>query len=164
MSQINFLISQNEKYASNFKDGSLALPPSKKIAVLACMDARLLVNEVLGLKIGESHVIRNAGGIATDDAIRSLIISHELLGTEEFIVINHTDCGMVTFKDDDLKKNLSYKYNSDTSNLKFYSFNNIEDNVKEQVKKIRSHPLIPKEISISGLVYDVTTGKVKQIV
>ena len=87
------------------------LPPSKKIAVLACMDARLNVNDLLGLGIGEAHIIRNAGGIATEDAIRSLIISHELLGTEEFIVINHTDCGMLTFSDQDLQKKISEKYN-----------------------------------------------------
>ena len=99
MTQLESIKSQNEKYAKSFKHGDLSIPPSKKIAVLACMDARLNVNELLGLGIGEAHIIRNAGGIATEDAIRSLIISHELLGTEEFIVINHTDCGMLTFSD-----------------------------------------------------------------
>jgi|SRR4051812_10562970 carbonic anhydrase len=93
------LISANEKYAENFKDGNLPIPPAKKITVLTCMDARISKKDILGLKLGDSHVIRNAGGIATDDAIRSLIISLELLGTEQFIVINHTDCGMLKYKD-----------------------------------------------------------------
>jgi carbonic anhydrase len=93
------LLSANEKYVENFKDGGLSIPPAKKIAVLSCMDARISVKDILGLKLGDAHIIRNAGGIATDDAIRSLIISHELLGTEEFIVINHTDCGMLKYKD-----------------------------------------------------------------
>ena len=94
----------NEKYAETFKDVDLPASPAKKIAVLSCMDARISINDILGLKLGDAHVIRNAGGIATDDAIRSLIISHELLGTEEFIVINHTDCGMLKFKDEESAK------------------------------------------------------------
>src|SRR6187551_3416274 len=106
MTQLESIKSQNEKYAESFKDGDLSMPPSKKIAVLSCMDARLNVNELLGLGIGEAHIIRNAGGIATDDAIRSLIISHELLGTEEFIVVNHTDCGMLTLNDQELREKL----------------------------------------------------------
>jgi carbonic anhydrase len=97
-------LTANEKYAENFKDGDLLATPSKKIAVLSCMDARISIKDILGLKLGDAHVIRNAGGIATDDAIRSLIISHELLGTEEFIVINHTDCGMLKYKDEELQK------------------------------------------------------------
>ena len=99
MTQLESIKSQNEEYAKSFKHGDLSLPPSKKVVVLACMDARLNVNELLGLRLGEADIIRNAGGIVTEDAIRSLIISHELLGTEEFIVINHTDCGMLTFSD-----------------------------------------------------------------
>jgi|SRR3954466_11979481 carbonic anhydrase len=95
----SYLLSANEKYAENFKDGDLLAPPAKKITVLSYMDARISKKDILGLKLGDSHVIRNAGGIATDDAIRSLIISYELLGTEEFIVINHTDCGMLKYKD-----------------------------------------------------------------
>ena len=101
------------------------------------MDARLTVENVLGLSTGDAHIIRNAGGIATDDAIRSLLISHELLGTEEFLVINHTDCGMLTFTDKDLQQKLAQKYNLDASGLRFHSFPNLEDNVRNQVKKIK---------------------------
>ncbi len=115
MTQLESIKSQNEEYAKSFKHGDLPLPPSKKIAVLACMDSRLNVNDLLGLGIGEAHIIRNAGRIATEDAIRSLVISHELLGTEEFFVINHTDCGMLTFSDHDLQKKISEKYSSNAS-------------------------------------------------
>ncbi|MGN6630464.1 MAG: beta-class carbonic anhydrase, partial [Candidatus Nitrosocosmicus sp.] len=111
------LLSANEKYVENFKDGGLPIPPAKKIAIITCMDARISVKDILGLNLGDAHIIRNAGGIATDDAIRSLIISHELLGTEEFIVINHTDCGMLKYKDQDLQKKISEKFNIDASSL-----------------------------------------------
>src|SRR6476646_11906582 len=162
MTHLESIKSRNEKYAESFKDGDLAIPPSKKIAVLACMDARLNVNELLGLGIGEAHIIRNACGIATDDAIRSLIISHELLGTEEFIVINHTDCGMLKYKDEELQKKISEKFNIDASSLKFYTFPNLEDNVKEQIKKIKSSPFFPN-VPVHGYIYDVKTGKLKNI-
>ena len=163
MTQLESIKSQNEKYAKSFKDGDLSIPPSKKIAVLACMDARLNVNELLGLGIGEAHIIRNAGGIATDDAIRSLIISHELLGTEEFIVINHTDCGMLTFSDEDLQKKISEKYKSNALGIVFHSFDNLEENVKRQVNKIRNTPFLVDAVSVNGFVYDVKTGRIKEI-
>jgi carbonic anhydrase len=155
-------LTANEKYAENFKDGDLLATPSKKIAVLSCMDARISIKDILGLKLGDAHVIRNAGGIATDDAIRSLIISHELLGTEEFIVINHTDCGMLKYKDEELQKKISEKFNIDASSLKFYTFPNLEDNVKEQIKKIKSSPFFPN-VPVHGYIYDVKTGKLKNI-
>ena len=155
-------LTANEKYAENFKDGDLLATPSKKIAVLSCMDARISIKDILGLKLGDAHIIRNAGGIATDDAIRSLIISHELLGTEEFIVINHTDCGMLKFKDEELQKKISEKFNIDASSLKFYTFPNLEDNVKEQIKKIKSSPFFPN-VPVHGYIYDVKTGKLKNI-
>ena len=155
-------LTANEKYAENFKDGDLLATPSKKIAVLSCMDARISIKDILGLKLGDAHVIRNAGGIATDDAIRSLIISHELLGTEEFIVINHTDCGMLKYKDEELQKKISEKFNIDASTLKFYCFPNLEENVKEQIKKIKSSPFFPN-VPVHGYIYDVKTGKLKNI-
>jgi len=163
MTHLESIKSRNEKYAESFKDGDLAIPPSKKIAVLACMDARLNVNELLGLGIGEAHIIRNAGGIATDDAIRSLIISHELLGTEEFIVINHTDCGMLTFSDEDLQKKISEKYKSNASSIVFHTFDNLEENVKRQVDKIRNTPFLADTVSVNGFVYNVKTGRIKEI-
>ena len=128
------------------------------------MDARLTVENALGLSTGDAHIIRNAGGIATDDAIRSLLISHELLGTEEFLVINHTNCGMLTFTDKDLQQKLTKKYNLDASGLEFHSFPNLEDNVRDQVNKIKSTPFLPNEIPVYGLTYNVKTGKLKRIV
>jgi carbonic anhydrase len=163
MSQLEYFKNNNEKYSKVFTDGNLTLSPSRKVAVLACMDARILVDQVLGLKIGEAHVIRNAGGIATDDAIRSLIISHELLGTKEIIVVNHTDCGMATFKDEDLQKSISEKYNEDATNIHFHAFESIEDNVKNQVKRIRSVPFLSEIVSVSGLIYDVSNGRITQV-
>ena len=163
MTQLESIKSQNEEYAKSFKHGDLPLPPSKKIAVLACMDARLNVNDLLGLGIGEAHIIRNAGGIATEDAIRSLIISHELLGTEEFFVINHTDCDMLIFSDQVLQKKISEKYNSDASGIIFHSFDDLEENVKKQVAKIRNTPFLLDAASVTGFVYDVRTGRIKEI-
>ena len=128
------------------------------------LNARLTVEDFLGLKTGEAPIIRNAGGIATDDAIRSLIISHELLGTEEFLVVNHTDCGMLTFTDEELSKRLSEKYKADASQLKFHSFPDIEANVKNQIDKIKSTQFLPKDIPVYGFVYNVRTGKLKQVV
>lgn len=157
------LLSANELYAANFKEGDLSASPSKKIAILSCMDTRISINDILGLNLGDVHVIRNAGGIATDDAIRSLIISHELLGTEEFIVINHTDCGMMKFKENDLQKRISEKYDKDSSNLKFYTFYDLKENLIEQVNKIKSSPFFPG-IPVYGFIYDVKTGKLEHVI
>lgn len=127
------------------------------------MDARISINEALGLKVGEAHIIRNAGGIVTDDALRSLIVSHELLGTERIIIINHTECGMATFKDEDLQKRISEKYKSDASDIKFYSFGNIEENVKNQIKKIRSSPFLSDITLVHGFIYDTRSGKIREV-
>jgi carbonic anhydrase len=164
MTELDKLLTANEAYSKDFKLGDLAIPPSKKLAIIACMDARLTVENALGLSTGDAHIIRNAGGIATDDAIRSLLISHELLGTEEFLVINHTNCGMLTFTDKDLQQKLTKKYNLDASGLEFHSFPNLEDNVRDQVNKIKSTPFLPNEIPVYGLTYNVKTGKLKRIV
>jgi carbonic anhydrase len=160
------LLKANEEYAMKEFPGRQPMPPSRHLAVLACMDARLSVSKLLGLKTGEAHIIRNAGGIATDDAIRSLIISNELLGTKEFIVINHTDCGMLTFKDNELAERLAKKYGraEEASRIQFYSFSNLEQNVREQVRKIKENPLIPKDVRVSGFIYDVDTGRLLNIV
>jgi len=133
-------------------------------AILACMDARLTVEQVLCLKTGEAHIIRNAGEIATDDAIRSLIISHHLLGTQEFAVINHTDCGMPTFKDHELaSKLLEQTCAAAVTPARFYSFSNLEVNVREQVQKIKSHPWIPRQIPVRGFIYDVKSGRLLEV-
>ena len=164
MTELNNLLAANEKYSSSFKFGDLQIPPSRKLAVLACMDARLTVEDILGLNTGDSHIIRNAGGIATDDAIRSLTVSHELLGTQEFVVVNHTDCGMLTFNDEELRKKLVSKYKVSASGLNFYSFTDLEQNVRDQVERIKSTPFIPDDIPVYGFVYNVKTGKLGRVV
>jgi carbonic anhydrase len=157
------VIEANKRYARTEFPGRQPMPPSRHLAILACMDARLTVSQLAGIKTGEAHVIRNAGGIATDDAIRSLIISNELLGTKEFVVINHTDCGMLSFKDKELQKRLKDKYGRDADDIEFHSFPNLEENVKKQVSKIKSHPLIPKDILVTGFVYDVESGLLRKV-
>ena len=164
MSVLDETLKANEAYAKSFNLGGLAMPPSRKLAVLACMDARLMVDQVLGLKTGEAHVIRNAGGIATEDAVRSLIISQHLLGTQEFAVINHTDCGMLTFKDDELASKLRRETGAAAvAPARFFSFQSLEDNVREQVHKIKSHPWIPRQIPVRGFIYDVKSGKLQEV-
>jgi carbonic anhydrase len=164
MSTTDEAVKANESYASGFKLGGLAMPPSRKLAILACMDARLMVDQALGLKTGEAHVIRNAGGIASEDAVRSLIISHHLLGTQEFIVINHTDCGMLTFKDEELGEKLRLETGSAAvAPARFFAFSDVDANVREQVQKIKSHPWIPRQIPVRGFVYDVKNGKLREV-
>jgi carbonic anhydrase len=164
MSVIDEVLKANEDYARNFTSGSLPMPPARKLAVLACMDARLVVPQLLGLKEGDAHVIRNAGGIVDDDALRSLIISHHLLGTQEFMLIHHTDCGMLTFKDDDLQAKLRKDTGSSAvSPARFHSFADLEADVRDQIAKLRSHPWVPKSVAVRGFVFDVRTGKLKEV-
>lgn len=164
MSIIDDVLKANESYATRFTLGNLPMPPARKLAVVACMDARLTVEEMLGLKTGDAHIIRNAGGIVTGDALRSLIISHYLLGTQEFMIVNHTDCGMLTFQDDELRQRL--RKTSGTSAVGpavFHAFANLEDNVREQIQKLRSHPWVPQQVPVRGFVYDVKTGRLREI-
>ena len=164
MSVTDEVIKANESYAQQFTLGHLPMPPARKLAIVACMDARLTVEQMLNLKTGEAHIIRNAGGIVTEDALRSLIISHHLLGTEEFIIINHTDCGMLKFKDDDLRTKLQQTTGTATvAPDRFYAFSDVQVNVREQIQKIKSHPWIPKEIPVRGFVYDVKTGRLNEV-
>src|ERR1700758_1078874 len=164
MSVIDEVLKANQEYAKNFNLGHLPMPPARKLAIVACMDARLTVEQALGLKTGESHIIRNAGGIVTEDAIRSLIISHHLLGTQEFIIINHTDCGMLTFKDEDLTAKLESETNaSAVSPSRFYAFPDLEKNVRQQIQRVKAHPWIPAHISVRGFIYDVKTGKLNEV-
>ncbi len=164
MSATDEVLQANQQYAANFKLGGLAMPPAKKLAVLACMDARINVEQLLGLKTGEAHIIRNAGGVASEDALRSLIISHHLLGTQEFIVINHTDCGMLTFTDDELVEKLEKKTGVATiAPVHFHAFKNLENNVRQQVARIKHHPWV-KNIPVRGFVFDVTSGKLAEVI
>jgi len=164
MSVIEEVLQYNKKYAKRFKLGHLPIPPSRALAIVACMDARLTVEEMLGLKTGQAHIIRNAGGIVSEDALRSLIISHHLLGTREFMIINHTDCGMLTFKDEKLRKNLLKKTRTATvAPLLFHAFSNISENVRQQMQKVQSHPWLPNDIPVRGFVYDVRKGRLEEI-
>jgi carbonic anhydrase len=164
MSVTNEVLKANDNYAQRFSLGELPMPPARKLAVVACMDARLTVEEFLGLKTGDAHIIRNAGGIVTEDAIRSLIISHHLLGTQEFLVINHTDCGMLTFQDDELRGKLESETGTATAApTAFHAFADLEQNVRRQVQKVKSHPWVPREIPVRGFVYDVKSGRLKEV-
>lgn len=164
MAMLEECLRANQQYGAAFKEGHLPLPPAKKLAVVACMDARLMVDHVLGLKNGDAHVIRNAGGLVTDDALRCLVISYHLLGTREFFVIEHTDCGMLTFEEEAVKRQIAQATNSDTSALRLYPFKNLEENLRAQVQKIKNCPWIPKDVPVHGLIYQVTDGRLRQIV
>lgn len=165
MSVADDLLAANEVFARSFDLGNLNVRPRRHAAVLACMDSRILFEHCLGLRPGDAHMIRNAGGIATDDAIRSLIVSHHLLDTQEFIIINHTDCGLLKVKEHDLRAKLTEKMGVVASEpAHFHAFDDLEGNVREQVRRVRSHPWIPKQIPVRGFIYDVKTGKLKEVV
>lgn len=164
MGVIDEALKANGEYAEGFELGKLPMPPSRMLAVVACMDARLTIEEMLGLKTGEAHIIRNAGGIVSEDAIRSLIISHHLLGTREIMIINHTDCGMLTFTDEKLRNNLLKKTRTSTvAPLLFHSFSDVWENVRQQIQKVKSHPWVPIDIPVRGFVYDVSTGALDEV-
>jgi carbonic anhydrase len=162
MSVTDDLVRNNESYARSFKKGDLPLPPAKHVAVLACMDARLDVHKILGVEEGDAHVIRNAGGVATDDAIRSLTISQRLLGTTEIILIHHTDCGMVTFKDDDLKRQIE-KETGIRPAFALEAFSDVDEDVRQSIARIKASPFIPRKDRIRGFVYDVRTGRLDEV-
>jgi carbonic anhydrase len=139
------------------------MPPAKKLGVVACMDARLVVSKILGTKEGDAHVICNAGGIVSEDALRSLVISHHLRGTQELMIINHTDCGMLTFKDD-LRTRLQKETGTDAVEPgRFFAFPDLESNVRQQVQKVKSHPWSPKKVPVRGFIYDVKTGRPHEV-
>ena len=161
MSNTDALLRNNEKHASNFQKGNLPLPPAKRLAVVACMDARLDVHKILGLDEGDAHVFRNAGGVITDDAIRSLTISQRLLGTNEIVLIHHTDCGMLTFKDDAVKAQIE----EDTGirpSFALEAFPELEADVRQSIARIEASPFIPHK-NVRGFVYDVKSGKLNEV-
>ena len=164
MSAIDDAVKAGEAYARSFSLGGLPMPPARKLVVVACMDARLSVEKVLGLNTGDAHVIRNAGGTFTEDALRSVLISHYLLGTRELMFIHHTDCGMLTFKDADLATKLRQKCGtSAVVPTAFHSFTNLDEDLREQMEKARAHPWVPKDMQIRGFIYDVKTGKLSEV-
>ena len=148
------ILPANSQYAADFDKGALPMPPGRKFAVVTCMDARLDPAKFLGLEEGDAHVIRNAGGIVTDDALRSLVISHNLLGTQEIIVIGHTDCGMLTFLDADVQEQLG-------TDITLHAFPNLEVRVSQSVQAVRDSPLLPD--AVSGFVYEVETGRLRAV-
>jgi carbonic anhydrase len=156
------LLANNQAYAESFDKGSLPMPPGAKLAVVACMDARLNVYGILGLTEGEAHVIRNAGGVITDDEIRSLAISQRLLGTEEIILIHHTDCGMLTFTDDQFKQSIQ-----EETGIKpewaVESFSDLDADVRQSIARIKASPFIPHKDAVRGFVYDVETGRLREV-
>jgi carbonic anhydrase len=162
MSVTDDLLRNNEAYAARFDYGDLPLPPAKKLAVVACMDSRLDVHGLLGLRLGDAHVIRNAGGVVTDDEIRSLAISQRLLRTEEIVLIHHTDCGMLTFTDDSFRADIQ----SDTGIKPPWSpesFTDLDADVRSSIGRITASPFIPNKGSVRGFVYDVLTGKLREV-
>lgn len=162
MSTTDELLSNAQSYAASFDKGDLPLPPGKKVAVLACMDARLIPTRVLGLNEGDAHVIRNAGGVASDDAIRSLAISQHLLGTEEVIVIHHTDCGMLTFTDEEFADKLEQAA-GERPEWTAHAFSDLEQDVRDSIAKIKESPFIPEADSVRGVIYDVKTGELREV-
>jgi carbonic anhydrase len=161
MSKTEEFLQNNERYAESFV-GPLPLPPAAGTAIVACMDARLNVYGILGLKEGEAHVIRNAGGVVTDDEIRSLAISQRLLGTHEIILIHHTDCGMLTFTDDGFKASIEQE-----TGIKppwaAEAFTDLDEDVRQSIRRITSSPFIPHTDSVRGFVFDVATGKLREV-
>jgi len=153
----------NERYASGFTKGELPMPPARRFAVVTCMDARLDPAKFLGLEEGDAHVIRNAGGLVSEDALRSLIISHWLLGTEEAFVIAHTDCGMLTFTNEQLQQRLADEAGADAGAIDFLPFSELEESVSASVRRIRESPLLPDSFAASGFVYDVRSGRLSEV-
>lgn len=162
MSATDDLIANNDAYVAEFDKGDLPLPPAKKAAIVACMDARLNVYGALGLEEGDAHVIRNAGGAVTDDTIRSLAISQRLLGTEEIILIHHTGCGMLTFTDDEFKRSIE----QDTGIRPEWAaeaFPDLDADVRQSIARIKASPFIPRKDAIRGFVYEVETGRLREV-
>jgi len=164
MSTTDELLKANEGYAYSFKLGHLPALPARRLAVVACMDARITVEHILGLETGDAHIIRNAGAIATEDALRSLILSHHLMGTEEFIILSHTDCGMLTFKDEELRDRLEKQTGvAAFAPAHFHAFSDLESNLRRQIERVRSHPWVPRHVPVRGFIYDVKTGRLHEV-
>jgi carbonic anhydrase len=162
MSVTDDLLRNNEAYADGFDKANLPLPPAKKLAVVACMDARLNPYAILGLKEGDAHVIRNAGGVVTDDEIRSLAISQRLLGTEEVILMHHTDCGMLTFTDDEFKASIQ-KDTGIKPQWAAEAFPDLEEDVRQSIARVKASPFVPRKDSVRGFIYEVETGRLREV-
>ncbi|MET0285941.1 MAG: carbonic anhydrase [Polyangiales bacterium] len=155
-------VQANRKYAEQFDKGALALPPARKVAVVVCMDARIDPARALGLQEGDAHVIRNAGGRIAD-SLRSLAISQTLLGTQEVVIVHHTDCGMLTFSDDDIRRKLRLERHADADHIAFLPFKDLDDSVRDDLSAYEASPLVRHDIPVRGFIYDVQTGKLREV-
>ena len=162
MAVTNELLRNNELYAEAFDPGDLPLSPAKKLAVIACMDARLDMHKLLGLKEGDAHIIRNAGGVVTDDAIRSLTISQRLLGTEEIVLVHHTDCGMLTFTDDDVKRQIQQETGVKPP-FALEAFEDLEEDIRQSISRIMSSPFLVAKDDVRGFIYEVKSGRLREV-
>jgi len=165
MTAIDRVLEANRKYARTYTLGGVPGRPTRfRLAVLACMDCRLHVSKLLGLEMGDAHIIRNAGGIVTEDVLRSLVVSCHIAGTQEVMIINNTGCGMLTFKDEELAAKLQQETGkAPVAATRFYTFTDLEENVLQQMRKVRSHPWIPESIRVRGFIYDVDTGRLSEV-
>jgi carbonic anhydrase len=162
VSVVEALLENNRRYAENFSHRNLPIPPSLGVAVVACMDARLSVYDILGLRPGQAHVLRNAGGVVTEDVLRSLVISQRLLGTRTILLVHHTDCGMLTFRDDELKEKVQREVGIRPP-FAFESFSNLEEDVRQSIRRVRVCPFLPHTDDVHGFVYDVATGLLREV-
>jgi carbonic anhydrase len=156
------LLANNAEFARTFTKGDLPMPPGKALAVVACMDARLNVYALLGLEEGQAHVIRNAGGVVTEDVIRSLAISQWLLGTSEIVLVHHTDCGMLTFTDDEVKADIESKIGL-RPHFALEAFSDLENDIRQSIARIKASPFVASKDSVRGFVYDVHTGRLQEV-
>jgi carbonic anhydrase len=164
MAEMTSMLEANERFAEGFDAAGLPMPPKRPIAVLTCIDARLHPEEFLGFEIGDAHVVRNASGRATDDAVRSLVISSWLLGTREFVVIHHTGCGMMAFTDDVLQGMIEDATGEDVSGMRFETFSDLDESVAGDVGRLRSLAILPEGVTVAGYVYDVDSGRLREVV
>src|SRR5436305_15283724 len=162
MSVTDELLENNKRYAEGFDKGDLPLPPAQAVAVVACMDARLHVSKILGFGEGDAHIIRNAGGVVTDDEIRSLAISQRLLGTREIILIHHTDCGMLTFMDDEFRRQIEEETGV-RPEWAAEAFSDLDGDVRQNIARIKASPFLPHKDSVRGFVYEVETGRLREV-
>jgi len=163
MTVFDEMLRHNEGYAKRFELGHLETPPARKLVILTCIDSRMDLEQLLGLRVGDAHMIRNAGGLATDDAIRSLILSTHLLGTRSIAVIQHTECGLMSITDEEFRWRLSNFTGRDASHLRFHAFRDLDQNVSEQLVRIRDNPFLPRQIAVRGFVYDVKRGNLREV-
>ncbi len=159
MSELNAVLAANDRYAATFTKGDLPMPPARRLVILTCMDARIDPAQAFGVTEGDAHVIRNAGGRASEDALRSLVISTQLLGTREVLVIHHTDCGMLTFTNEQLQARLG----ADAAGIDFLPFSDLEQSVRDDLATIRASPLLPDDLAVRGFIYDVRSGHLREV-